>query len=177
MSEWASHSTYDIGKANAGHILVCFACLCLDQLMVLFNVITQSPFSPWWVPPEWVNLLLHFIIIFVTTSLLFLRKYEKRLLFRRFEYTDCGLNQVFDRKSKRIVEELIDAKIVLAMRAIYQSRMGLALIDTGMFLNPILGLMACHWSCRAQNRRHVWDENLIWRFTLIFRFVLHLFLQ
>ena len=43
-------------------------------------------------------------------------------------------NQVFDRKSKRLVEELIDAKIILAMRAIYQSRMGLALIDTGKFL-------------------------------------------
>lgn len=55
-------------------------------------------------------------------------------LFRRFEWTDCGLNQVFDRKSKRLVEELIDAKIILAMRAIYQSRMGLALIDTGKFL-------------------------------------------
>lgn len=157
MSEWASHSTYDIGKANAGHILVCFMCLCLrrclDQWRVLFNVITQSPFSPQWIYPECVNLLLHFIIcitlllkfiiIFVTTSLLLLRKYEKMFLFRRSEYTDCGLNQVFDRKSKRLVEELIGAKIVLAMRAIYQSRMGLALIDTGKLFYHILVLMAC----------------------------------
>lgn len=41
------------------------------------------------------------------------------------------LNQVFDRKSKRLVEEIIDSKIVLSMRAIYQSKFGLALIDTG----------------------------------------------
>ncbi|OAY65636.1 Phosphatidylserine decarboxylase proenzyme 2 [Ananas comosus] len=52
---------------------------------------------------------------------------------------DVGLNSgssaayilVFDRKSKRLVEEIIDSKIVLSMRAIYQSKFGLALIDTG----------------------------------------------
>lgn len=168
MSEWVSHSTYDIGKANAGHILVCFVCLCLkrrlDQWMVLFNVITQSPFFPQWVPPKCVNLLLHFIIcntlllsfiiIFVTTSLLLLCKYEKMFGFRRFEYTDCGFNQVFDRKSKRLVEELIDAKIVLAMRAIYQSRMGLALIDTGkLFLSHLgsHGLPMESWSTKQES--------------------------
>ncbi|KAI5661452.1 hypothetical protein M9H77_20775 [Catharanthus roseus] len=37
--------------------------------------------------------------------------------------------QVFDRKKKRLVEELIDSKIVLAMRAIYQSKFGLGLMD------------------------------------------------
>jgi phosphatidylserine decarboxylase len=59
MSEWASFSTYDVGRANTGHILV------------------------------------------------------------------------FDRRTKRLVEELIDMKIVLSMRAIYQSKAGLALIDVG----------------------------------------------
>ncbi|MQM12873.1 hypothetical protein Taro_045792, partial [Colocasia esculenta] len=38
---------------------------------------------------------------------------------------------VFDRRTKRLVEELIDGKIVLSMRAIYQSRIGLTLIDKG----------------------------------------------
>ena len=38
---------------------------------------------------------------------------------------------VFDRRTKRIVEELIDRKIVLSLRAIYQSRLGLTLIDEG----------------------------------------------
>ncbi|KAI5083998.1 hypothetical protein GOP47_0000167 [Adiantum capillus-veneris] len=38
---------------------------------------------------------------------------------------------VFDRRTMRLEEELIDNKIVLAMRAIYQSRMGLALVDKG----------------------------------------------
>lgn len=38
---------------------------------------------------------------------------------------------VFDRRTKRIVEELIDRKIVLSLRAIYQSRLGLTLIDKG----------------------------------------------
>ncbi|KAL3676101.1 hypothetical protein R1sor_026049 [Riccia sorocarpa] len=38
---------------------------------------------------------------------------------------------VFDRKSKRLVEELIDRKIVLSLRAIYQSKLTLALIDNG----------------------------------------------
>jgi phosphatidylserine decarboxylase len=59
LSEWASFSTYDVGRANTGHILV------------------------------------------------------------------------FDRRTKRLVEELIDMKIVLSMRAIYQSKAGLALIDVG----------------------------------------------
>ncbi|KAI8532229.1 hypothetical protein RHMOL_Rhmol11G0196900 [Rhododendron molle] len=38
---------------------------------------------------------------------------------------------VFDRSSKRLVEELIDGKIVLSMRALYQSRVGLRLMDKG----------------------------------------------
>jgi hypothetical protein len=42
-----------------------------------------------------------------------------------------AMYQVFDRKTKLLVEELIDNKIVLSMRAIYQSKAGLALMDTG----------------------------------------------
>ncbi|XP_058097343.1 phosphatidylserine decarboxylase proenzyme 2-like isoform X4 [Magnolia sinica] len=38
---------------------------------------------------------------------------------------------VFDRKTKRLVEELIDGKIILSMRAIYQSKVGLTLINAG----------------------------------------------
>ncbi|KAK9162578.1 hypothetical protein Syun_003480 [Stephania yunnanensis] len=38
---------------------------------------------------------------------------------------------VFDRRSKRLVEEIIDGKILLSMRAIYQSKIGLSLIDNG----------------------------------------------
>ncbi|XP_024521202.1 phosphatidylserine decarboxylase proenzyme 2 [Selaginella moellendorffii] len=38
---------------------------------------------------------------------------------------------VFDRRSKRMIEEVIDKKIALAMRAIYQSKLGLALLDAG----------------------------------------------
>jgi len=53
---------------------------------------------------------------------------------------DVGLNSgssashilVFDRKTKRLVEETIDGKIVLSMRAIYQNRVGLTLIDSGV---------------------------------------------
>ncbi|XP_061988258.1 phosphatidylserine decarboxylase proenzyme 3-like [Rosa rugosa] len=56
-----------------------------------------------------------------------------------FSSYDIGLNSgsssshilVFDRKTKRLVEELIDGKIVLSMRAIYQSKLGLGLLDTG----------------------------------------------
>lgn len=56
-----------------------------------------------------------------------------------FSSYDYGLNLgsnashilVFDRKSKRIVEELIDKKIMLAMRAIYQSKVGLGMLDKG----------------------------------------------
>ncbi|KAK2986935.1 hypothetical protein RJ640_009078 [Escallonia rubra] len=52
---------------------------------------------------------------------------------------DIGLNSgssaaqivVFDRKTKRLVDEIIDGKIVLSMRAIYQSKIGLGLLDTG----------------------------------------------
>ncbi|KAJ4716935.1 Phosphatidylserine decarboxylase proenzyme 2 [Melia azedarach] len=52
---------------------------------------------------------------------------------------DVGLNSgssashilVFDRRTKRLVEELIDGKIVLSMRAIYQSKLGLGLMDIG----------------------------------------------
>ncbi|KAK3010740.1 hypothetical protein RJ639_011293, partial [Escallonia herrerae] len=51
---------------------------------------------------------------------------------------DIGLNSgssasqivVFDRKTKRLVEEIIDGKIVLSMRAIYQSKIGVGLLDT-----------------------------------------------
>ncbi|XP_004485545.1 phosphatidylserine decarboxylase proenzyme 2-like isoform X2 [Cicer arietinum] len=39
---------------------------------------------------------------------------------------------VYDRKSQRLVEELIDKKIVLSMRAIYQSKIGLGLMDIGV---------------------------------------------
>ncbi|KAF6170506.1 hypothetical protein GIB67_031914 [Kingdonia uniflora] len=57
----------------------------------------------------------------------------------RFSSYDIGLNSgssaasilVFDRKTKRLVEELIDGKIVLSMRALYQSKIGLSIIDTG----------------------------------------------
>eukprot|EP00250_Pteridium_aquilinum_P033218 c5332_g1_i2 orf=210-2240(+) len=38
---------------------------------------------------------------------------------------------VFDRRTMRLEEELIDNKILLAMRALYQSRLGLTLIDKG----------------------------------------------
>ncbi|XP_023755849.1 phosphatidylserine decarboxylase proenzyme 3 [Lactuca sativa] len=52
---------------------------------------------------------------------------------------DVGLNSgssashivVFDRKKKRLVEEIIDGKIVLSMRAIYQSKIGLGILDKG----------------------------------------------
>lgn len=56
-----------------------------------------------------------------------------------FSSYDIGLNSgssashilVFDRRTKRVVEELIDGKIVLSMRAIYQSKLGLGLMDAG----------------------------------------------
>ncbi|KAK4438222.1 Phosphatidylserine decarboxylase proenzyme 2 [Sesamum alatum] len=38
---------------------------------------------------------------------------------------------VFDRRTKRLVEEIIDTKIILSMRAIYQSKVGLGLMDKG----------------------------------------------
>ncbi|CAN4108022.1 unnamed protein product [Withania somnifera] len=38
---------------------------------------------------------------------------------------------VYDRRKKRLVEEIIDPKIVLSMRAIYQSKFGLGLMDNG----------------------------------------------
>lgn len=40
--------------------------------------------------------------------------------------------KVFDRRTKRMVEEVIDGKIVLSMRALYQSKVGLTLINTGI---------------------------------------------
>ncbi|XP_059446546.1 phosphatidylserine decarboxylase proenzyme 2-like [Corylus avellana] len=57
-----------------------------------------------------------------------------------FSSYDIGINSgssashilVFDRKTKRLVEELIDGKIVLSMRAIYQSKIGLGLMDKGI---------------------------------------------
>ncbi|KAF2320081.1 hypothetical protein GH714_023120 [Hevea brasiliensis] len=56
-----------------------------------------------------------------------------------FSTYDVGLNfgssashiLVFDRRTKRLVEELIDGKIVMSMRTIYQSKIGLRLIDKG----------------------------------------------
>ncbi|CAN6458626.1 unnamed protein product [Victoria cruziana] len=39
---------------------------------------------------------------------------------------------VFDRRTKRLVEELIDSKIILSMRAIYQSKVGLTLVNIGV---------------------------------------------
>ncbi|KAI8026284.1 Phosphatidylserine decarboxylase proenzyme 2 [Camellia lanceoleosa] len=56
-----------------------------------------------------------------------------------FSSYDIGLNSgssashivVFDRRTKRLVEELLDGKIVLSMRAIYQSKLGLGLMDKG----------------------------------------------
>ncbi|CAI9769817.1 unnamed protein product [Fraxinus pennsylvanica] len=38
---------------------------------------------------------------------------------------------VFERRTKRLVEEIIDAKIILSIRAIYQSKLGLGLMDKG----------------------------------------------
>ncbi|GLJ07605.1 hypothetical protein SUGI_0070660 [Cryptomeria japonica] len=38
---------------------------------------------------------------------------------------------VFDRRTKRLVEEVIQRKIVMSLRAIYQSKLGLTLIDKG----------------------------------------------
>lgn len=46
--------------------------------------------------------------------------------------------QVFDRRKQRLVEELIDGKIVLSMRAIYQSKIGLTLISAGVWLNKMV---------------------------------------
>ncbi|KAK4491227.1 hypothetical protein RD792_001960 [Penstemon davidsonii] len=39
---------------------------------------------------------------------------------------------VFDRRTKRLVEEIIDSKIILSMRAIYQSKVGSGLMDKGV---------------------------------------------
>ncbi|GJY55760.1 phosphatidylserine decarboxylase proenzyme 3-like protein [Tanacetum coccineum] len=52
---------------------------------------------------------------------------------------DVGLNSgssashivVFDRQKKRLVQEIIDGKIILSMRAIYQSKVGLGIMDKG----------------------------------------------
>ncbi|KAF8646803.1 hypothetical protein HU200_065601 [Digitaria exilis] len=57
-----------------------------------------------------------------------------------FSTYDVGLHSgstaahilVFDRRTKRMVEEVIDGKIVLSMRALYQSKVGLTLINTGV---------------------------------------------
>ncbi|KAI4375553.1 hypothetical protein MLD38_013409 [Melastoma candidum] len=38
---------------------------------------------------------------------------------------------VIDRRTKRLVEELIDGKIILSLRALYQSKLGLGIIDAG----------------------------------------------
>ncbi|KAI4299054.1 hypothetical protein L6164_032550 [Bauhinia variegata] len=39
---------------------------------------------------------------------------------------------VYDRKTQRLVEEIIDKKIILSMRAIYQSKIGVGLMDVGV---------------------------------------------
>ncbi|KAK1440305.1 hypothetical protein QVD17_06130 [Tagetes erecta] len=65
-------------------------------------------------------------------------------MFKLSEWThvssyDVGLNSgssashivVFDRLKKRLVEEIIDGKIILSMRAIYQSKLGLGIMDKG----------------------------------------------
>ncbi|KAJ6700984.1 PHOSPHATIDYLSERINE DECARBOXYLASE PROENZYME 2 [Salix koriyanagi] len=65
-----------------------------------------------------------------------------------FSSYDVGLNSgssashilVFDRKTKRLVEEVIDKKIVLSMRAIYQSKIGLRLMDQRFFRSAWMGL-------------------------------------
>ncbi|KAB5563976.1 hypothetical protein DKX38_004030 [Salix brachista] len=77
-----------------------------------------------------------------------------------FSSYDVGLNSgssashilVFDRKKKRLVEELIDKKIVLSMRAIYQSRIGLGLMDKAgdrlsfmVYLSLFLPTWICSW--------------------------------
>ncbi|KAG8053875.1 hypothetical protein GUJ93_ZPchr0001g30650 [Zizania palustris] len=57
-----------------------------------------------------------------------------------FSSYDVGLHSgstashilVFDRRTKRLVEEAIDGKIVLSMRALYQSKVGITLIDSGV---------------------------------------------
>lgn len=65
-------------------------------------------------------------------------------------YKCCFLkfhDKVIDRRTKRLVEELIDGKIVMSMRAIYQSKVGLILIDTGIghSLDIVYyGLIYCH---------------------------------
>ncbi|XP_071691781.1 phosphatidylserine decarboxylase proenzyme 3-like [Rutidosis leptorrhynchoides] len=38
---------------------------------------------------------------------------------------------MIDKKRKRLVEEIIDGKIILSMRAIYQSKVGLGIMDEG----------------------------------------------
>ncbi|CAK9140466.1 unnamed protein product [Ilex paraguariensis] len=65
--------------------------------------------------------------------------YFKLSEWAHFASYDIGLNSgsrashivVFDRRKKRLVEEIIDGKIVLSMRAIYQSKIGLGLMDKG----------------------------------------------
>lgn len=61
---------------------------------------------------------------------------------------------VFDRRTMRLEEELIDSKIVLAMRAIYQSRLGLTLIDKGtkeLLLN-LSNKQGVHMSSRESSK-------------------------
>lgn len=60
---------------------------------------------------------------------MFVSLHHLNLLFIKFNFF---WHQVYDRKSQRLVEELIDKKIVLSMRAIYQSKLGHGLMDIGM---------------------------------------------
>ncbi|XP_047315111.1 phosphatidylserine decarboxylase proenzyme 2-like [Impatiens glandulifera] len=62
---------------------------------------------------------------------------------------------VFDRRTKRLVEEVIDGKIVLSMRAIYQSKMGLGLINTGV--KEILQKLSEKQGRRMESRESVKD--------------------
>lgn len=63
---------------------------------------------------------------------------------------------MFDRRTKRLVEELIDRKIVLSLRAIYQSKMTIALLDMRKCGFPVVSIMfecACCGQGLAENPR------------------------
>nr|GMD90645.1 phosphatidylserine decarboxylase proenzyme 2-like [Ipomoea batatas] len=78
-----------------------------------------------WQQPEARPLCLR--VISVMNSLYCLNCLVKRLVnaFQRDAF------QVYNRRKKRLVEVIHDGKIVLSVRAIYQSKFGLGLKDTG----------------------------------------------
>ncbi|KAJ4875315.1 Phosphatidylserine decarboxylase proenzyme 2 [Raphanus sativus] len=103
-------------------------------------------------PTDKLNAMIHMTLCFdegtgnqvMTGGFLTDRQASYGWMFKLSEWThlstyDVGLNTgssashivVIDRKTKRLVEELIDSKIVLSMRAIYQSKIGLRLMDQG----------------------------------------------